>query len=324
MRGIPPPSMTVPLPLGKGGDKVNTWIKLYRKFIEWEWYTDVNCKVVFIHLLITANNKPKRWQGREIGIGEVITGRNALAEEVGLSVQQVRTALKKLSDSGEIEIENTNRFSVIKMVNFQKYQEKSKNQPSNNQVRDLEAQRFESGGTCEDNQQITNKQPSDNHQITTPKELKNERIKEYKIIDDGAYYNNINNNIKAPAPPSESGEVFKSYEQNIGIISPIVVDILKDRIQSQGAELVLLAITEAVKNNAKTIRYIEKVLNAWDNDGIKTADAARLRIAERSQRVNAKDTLPKNVQNSSFRNYPGDVLGDAEKEAIRKMMANEV
>lgn len=304
---------------------MNTWIKLYRKFIEWEWYTDVNCKMVFLHLLLTANTKAKRWQGREVGIGEVITGRNVLADEVGISVQQVRTALKKLSDSGEIEIENTNRFSHIKIINFSKYQKKEKNQPSNNQVESQEPQGFNDGDNLEANQQITNNQPSDNQQITTPKELKNERIIEYKIIDDGAYYNNINNNnTKAPAPPSESGEVFKSYEQNIGLLSPIVVDILKDRIQSQGAELVLLAITEAVKNNAKTIRYIEKVLNAWDNDGIKTADAARLRIAERSQRVNSKDALPKNVQNSSFRNYPGDVMGDAEKEAIRKMMANSL
>lgn len=303
---------------------MNSWIKLYRKFVEWEWYSDVNCKVVFLHLLLTANHKVKRWQGREIGIGEVITGRNVLADEVGLSVQQVRTALKKLSDSGEIEIENTNRFSHIKIINFGKYQKKEKNQPSNNQAESQETQGFNDGDDSEVNQQITINQPSDNHQSTTPKELKNDRNIEYKIIDDGAYYNNINNNIKAPASPSESGEVFKSYEQNIGLLSPIVVDILKDRIQSQGAELVLLAITEAVKNNAKTIRYIEKVLNAWDNDGIKTADAARLRIAERSQRVNAKDTLPKNVQNSSFRNYPGDVLGDAEKEAIRKMMAGQM
>lgn len=303
---------------------MNSWIKLYRKFVEWEWYSDVNCKVVFLHLLLTANHKVKRWQGREIGIGEVVTGRNVLAEEVGLTVQQTRTALKKLCESGEIEIEHTNRFSVIKIVNFQKYQEKSKNQPTNNQVGNLDTQGFKSGDTCEVNQQITNNQPSDNQQITTPKELKNDRNIEYKIIDDGAYYNNINNNIKALAPPSGSGEVFKSYEQNIGVISPIVVDILKDRIQSQGAELVMLAITEAVKNNAKTIRYIEKVLNAWDNDGIKTADAARLRIAERSQRVNAKDNLPKNVQNSSFRNYPGDALGESEKEAIRKMMANSL
>ena len=322
MRGIPPPSMTVPLPLGKGGDKVNTWIKLYRKFIEWEWYTDVNCKVVFLHLLITANNKPKRWQGREIGIGEVITGRNALAEEVGLSVQQVRTALKKLSDSGEIEIENTNRFSHIKIKNFSKYQKKDKNQPTDNHPESQEPQEFEDGEICEVNQQITNNQPTDNQQITTPKEYKNERYKEYKIKDDGAYYNNINNNIKAPAP-ADNGNVFKLYEQNIGIISPIVIDILRDRVTSMGTELVALAITEAVKNNAKSIRYIERVLNAWEDDGITTVDAAKLRISERSHKQNQKE-LPKNVQNSSFRNYPGDTLGEAEKEAIRKMMAGSL
>ena len=157
---------------------MNSWIKLYRKFVEWEWYSDVNCKVVFLHLILTANHKVKRWQGREIGVGEVVTGRNVLAEEVGLSVQQTRTALKKLCESGEIEVEHTNRFSIIKIVNFQKYQEKPKNQPSNNQVRDLATQGFESGDTCEVNQQITNNQPTDNQQITTPKELKKDRNKQ--------------------------------------------------------------------------------------------------------------------------------------------------
>lgn len=312
--------------MGRGQSEVqevNSWIKLYRKFVEWEWYSDVNCKVVFLHLILTANHKVKRWQGREIGVGEVVTGRNALAEEVGLSVQQTRTALKKLCESGEIEVEHTNKFSIIKIVNFQKYQEKTKNQPTNNQVRDLVTQGFVGGEVCEVNQQITNNQPTDNQQATTPKELKNERNIEYKNIDDGAYLYNINNNIKASPPSPIVGKVFKAYEQNIGVISPIVVDILKDRIQSQGAELVLLAIAEAVKNGAKTTRYIESVLNAWEQDGIKTVDAAKLRIQERWQKANAKETLPGNVEKSKFRNYPKDKsIGDAEREAIQKMLAN--
>ena len=39
------------------------WIKLYSKFLEWEWYTDVNTKAVFIHLLLTANYEQKKMEG---------------------------------------------------------------------------------------------------------------------------------------------------------------------------------------------------------------------------------------------------------------------
>ena len=31
------------------------WISLYRKFTEWEWYTDANTMRVFLHLLLKAN-----------------------------------------------------------------------------------------------------------------------------------------------------------------------------------------------------------------------------------------------------------------------------
>ena len=313
---------------------MNTWIKLYRKFTEWEWYGDINCKVVFLHLLLTANWQPKRWRGSVIDVGEVVTGRESLAEAVGITVQQVRTALKKLVESDVIEIDTTNKFTVIKIKNYEKYQENQKNQPTNNQVETQMGEAFERNGNLEVNQQITNNQPTNNQQITTPKELKKERIKEYKNIDGGAYIYNNNYNIgDAPPPPeksevpsSEIGEVFSLYEQNIGVLSPIIVDILKDRITAQGAALVSLAVVEAVKNGAKSIKYIERVLKAWEDDNITTVDAAKLRIAERQNKSQKRsgEVLQSNIEKSRFRNYPGDNrVGDAEINAIKKLMRVE-
>ena len=134
------------------------WIKLYRKFTEWEWYSDVNCKVVFLHLLLTANWQPKKWQGITIDVGEVVTGRSALADAVGLSVQQVRTALKRLCDSDVIEIVTTNKFSIIKIKNYKTYQ----NQPTINQAEMQMPQAFEGGYSYDSNQQSTNNQPTIN------------------------------------------------------------------------------------------------------------------------------------------------------------------
>lgn len=308
------------------------WIKLYRKFVEWEWYSDVNCKVVFLHLLLTANWQPKRWQGRVIDVGEVVTGRESLAEAVGISVQNVRTVLKRLVESDVIEIDTTNKFTVIKIKNFEKYQENQKNQPTTNQAETQTREAVEGVGDLEVNHQLTINQPTTNQQVTTPKELKKERNKEYNNIDGGAYniYNNYNIG-DAPPPPkksevpsSEVGEVFSLYEQNIGVLSPIIVDILKDRITAQGAALVSLAVVEAVKNGAKSIKYIEKVLNAWEDDNIKTVESAKLRIAERQANGQKRSdgTLPGNVANSKFRNYPedADAIGEIEMQKIKEMM----
>ena len=299
----------------------HTWIKLYRKFTEWEWYADINCKVVFLHLLLTANWKPKRWQGRVIDVGEVVTSREVLAEEVGLSVQQVRTALKKLISSEVITVDTSNKFTLIRVSNFQSYQ----NQPTDNQVQSIENTYVDGGNDSKVNQQLTNNQPAINQQSTTPKEIKKDRIIELNNKDGGDYIYNINNIYTESAPPpSDEGKVFETYEKNIGVLSPIIVDILKDRIAAQGAALVSLAVVEAVKNGAKNIRYIERVLNAWERDNITTAASAKLRIAERSQKI-ASAGLPSNVEKSTFRNYPQEPnkISDFEKKMIERMMAND-
>ena len=41
--------------MGKG------WIKLHRQFLEWEWYDEPNCTRVFLHCLLKANHKDKRY-----------------------------------------------------------------------------------------------------------------------------------------------------------------------------------------------------------------------------------------------------------------------
>lgn len=102
--------------------RLQGFIMLHRRFLEWEWYTDPVVARVFIHLLLTASFKPARWQGLSLKPGQVITGRKALAEALKLSERQVRTALSKLMDTGEITVMTTNRFSVVTIVNWAVYQ----------------------------------------------------------------------------------------------------------------------------------------------------------------------------------------------------------
>lgn len=136
------------------------WIKLHRGFTKFEWYQDANTMRVFLHLLITANHKEAKWQGNVIGRGQLITSREHLSRDLGLTVQVVRTSLLKLEKSENVTIKTTNRFTSISICNYDTYQ--SADVAINPPV----------------NQQITNKQPTDNQQITTNKNDKNKKNEE--------------------------------------------------------------------------------------------------------------------------------------------------
>ena len=48
----------------KGGVSVYAgYIKLHRKLLEWEWYSDTNVKIVFLHCLLMANHDDTKWRG---------------------------------------------------------------------------------------------------------------------------------------------------------------------------------------------------------------------------------------------------------------------
>ncbi|MCI6393248.1 MAG: hypothetical protein MR822_02005, partial [Bacteroidales bacterium] len=39
------------------------WLKLFRCFTEWEWYSDTNTVRLFLHLLLRVNYRERRWKG---------------------------------------------------------------------------------------------------------------------------------------------------------------------------------------------------------------------------------------------------------------------
>jgi len=52
------------------------FIKIHRKLLEWEWYDDNNVKVLFLHLLLKANYKDKKYRGETLKAGTVLTSRD--------------------------------------------------------------------------------------------------------------------------------------------------------------------------------------------------------------------------------------------------------
>lgn len=130
--------------------KLNGFIKVHRQMVQWGWYKDPVVKVLFLHLLLMANFKDMEWMGMTIKSGQLVTSNKHLAEDLGLTVQQVRTGLKKLKKTGEITCRATNKFTVITLENWAKFQFfdvqatskiTNEQQTSNNQITNEQQQR---------------------------------------------------------------------------------------------------------------------------------------------------------------------------------------
>lgn len=116
--------------------EIDTFIKLYRKFTEWEWYSDISTSRLFLHLILTVNWTDKKWQGICIERGSRVASYQVLSTETGLSVKQVRTAIKKLQSTGEVAIKSTNKYSVFTVKNYDLYQAKGKQEAGERQAED--------------------------------------------------------------------------------------------------------------------------------------------------------------------------------------------
>lgn len=146
----------------------NGWIKIHRQITEWEWYSDTPTRSVFFDILIHASHNDYRWKGILIKRGQVIFGRKKISKRLGISEQSIRTAIKHLKSTNEITIQSTNRFSIVTVNNYTKFQTNDEviNQQTNQQT----------------NIQSTINQPSTNHNQEY-KELKNIR-KTSKEVDE--------------------------------------------------------------------------------------------------------------------------------------------
>lgn len=107
------------------------WIKLHRQILEWEWYRDTNTFRLFLHLLLKANFKDKNHKGKLVKKGFLITGREQLSFETGLSVREIRTCLERLKKTNEIAINSNSKGTEIEILNYDKYQQETSETTSN-------------------------------------------------------------------------------------------------------------------------------------------------------------------------------------------------
>ena len=190
------------------------YIKLFRKFKKWGWYSDPCTKSVFIHLLLSANWEDGEFLGEKVKTGQCVFGRKKAAQELGLSEQNVRTAIKHLTKSGEIStVKVTNKFSIINIEKWGLYQ--GQEETPNRQA----------------NQTLTKHQPSTNH-FQEEKEEKEEKEVYMSNTSTGSKKETISSGFEAKAIISylndETGRQFKAGDRRT---NELIADRLREGYQ---------------------------------------------------------------------------------------------
>lgn len=100
----------------------NGYILLHRSLLDWEWYSNANTSRVFIHCLLKANWTDGRFEGIEVPRGSFVSSYGAMAEELNMSLQNVRTAISHLISTCELTSKGHAKFTVFTVVNYDSYQ----------------------------------------------------------------------------------------------------------------------------------------------------------------------------------------------------------
>ena len=115
------------------------WLKLYRSILDSAVFQDAEVLKVWIWLLcnVAFEQHDTICYGKVIHLkpGQIATGRKKIAQCTDLNENKVYRALTALKSLGNIEIKSTNKYSIITVVNWDKYQgENSKRTASEQQT----------------------------------------------------------------------------------------------------------------------------------------------------------------------------------------------
>lgn len=216
-----------------------------------------------------ANHKGAEWEWKDekyiVQPGQFITSINKIVEKSGkgVTIQKVRTALKRFENYGFLTINPSNKNSLITIVNWQLYQSQGNqtNQQPNTQL------------TC--NQQEDNKQLTPNNNVKNQKNVINEDDSRLPIV-------NLlikNNLIESKDIPFTIMQDLNNVIDQFGFDDPysIIEEAVKDSVRSKG----------------KSWKYVYNKLNSWRTQGIKSlADLDTQFKAPKIQKSDKPNAVP--------------------------------
>lgn len=111
------------------------WIRLERGIVDhWMW-EDAEAVKLWLYLLLNANyvDKTRAFNGSVVSVkrGQLIYGRKAVSRKLGIGEAKLRRVMKKFEDDHMISQQRTNKYSIITVTCYEKYQDT--NQQTNGQ-----------------------------------------------------------------------------------------------------------------------------------------------------------------------------------------------
>lgn len=216
----------------------NGWIKLNKKILKWGWYSDANVKMTFLHLLLIATYEDCEYLGIKLKRGQAIIGSEKTAEQIGITRQQLRTALKKLEKFGEISKKSTNKFTIVTVENYNKYQ----------------------GVNRSSNQRVTNEQP-------------HIRNKEYKNNKNNKNIRNIYISDIVASEPAELHDYLNDFvKMRKSIKAPLTARALKsvlkdlEKLSDGDVETKIAILEQSVVKCWKTVYPLSSGNDSQKND----------------------------------------------------------
>lgn len=113
----------------------NSWIKLPRMFMNWQWYQNTNMVHLYLYLLLNANIENKLYFGISIQRGECLVSLSTLSRDTGISRDSAKRYLKKLKDTKEISYKKLSKGRIIVLLDFDKFQPVGIDEPAPNWIK---------------------------------------------------------------------------------------------------------------------------------------------------------------------------------------------
>jgi DNA replication protein len=95
-----------------------------------------------------------------------------------------------------------------------------------------------------------------------PNRLNIERIRNGELILPG-----LKADSPAPVVVEPPADIFTLYEQNIGMLTPMIADELREAVKQYPEGWIRDAVKEAVSLNRRNWRYIARILEHWSTEG---------------------------------------------------------
>lgn len=206
------------------------YIKLFRQILDWRWFRDPAVAHLFVYLLLRANYTDAEWRDITIKRGQLVTTRDTLIHDTGLTESMIKRGLRVLKRTEEIQTTSTNQYTVITISKYDVYQ----------------------GNICNGDQTTSSEKPTVEQQTTTRKEYK----KDKKRID-----SSLRSESSSSTTTCDGSEInflafmdfFNRTMQENGAQIPTITDMTLKRCQAVRArakEYTKEALRKAVINAA--------------------------------------------------------------------------